>query len=434
MLQKMSDLRLLLSIYVLTIFTLPTYTQEMGIIGPMIGHTDTQTSYLWARLPAPGQYQIDIRKSDVDEWTSFSSEVKLEHDLCTTWKITNLSSNTSYHYRLRQGDKILKDSHDLHFKTAPARDSKTAVHLAFGSCANTTEGNAAVWKRMAKSNLDALVLLGDTPYLDNTDETVQREKQRHFIGFEPFQDLVKSTPFWDSWDDHDFAVNDSDGTHEGKETSLKVFKEYRALASYGNGKEGIYTSFQYGPVDVFMLDTRWWSWTGPSFADPSKKTLLGEEQWEWLKAELKKSTAPFKIIACGMIWDDKKNAEKDDWETYGHERTALFNFIGEEKIPGVVLIGGDIHVTRVLRYPTEEQVGYPLYQLISSPLHHKTIASLNVPHPYLIRDAVEPNTFLRITVDNQITPAVLRAEFINKNGERLFDDITITEDELKPKK
>ena len=31
----------------------------------------------------------------------------------------------------------------------------------------------------------------------------------------------------------------------------------------------------------------------------------------------------FKLLACGMIWDDKKNGESDDWGTYMHERQAL---------------------------------------------------------------------------------------------------------------
>jgi alkaline phosphatase D len=186
-------------------------------------------------------------------------------------------------------------------------------------------------------------------------------------------------------------------------------------------------------LEVFLLDTRWWSWTAPSYADPTERTLLGKIQWEWLKKSLLESKATFKIIACGMIWDDKKNDEKDDWGTYKYERDALFDFIGEEKISGVVLVGGDIHVSRVLRYKTEKKVGYPLYQFITSPLHERTIKSLNVPHPDLIRDAVIPHTFMKITADNTVLPATLRAEFIDKDGKRLFDDVSITIDQLSSK-
>jgi alkaline phosphatase D len=206
--------------------------------------------------------------------------------------------------------------------------------------------------------------------------------------------------------------------------------EYRPNSSFGNGNEGVYTKFRYGPVEVFLLDTRWWSWTGPSFSDSTKKSLLGKSQWQWLTEALRGSDATFKLIACGMIWDDKKNSEKDDWGTYMHERDALFAFIGKERISGVVLIGGDIHVSRVLRYKTEEQIGYPLYEFITSPIHSGVIPSLNVPHPDLIRDAVHPHTFMRITVDTTVEPVTLTAEFIDKDGRRLFEDIKVTIEQL----
>ena len=41
-----------------------------------------------------------------------------------------------------------------------------------------------------------------------------------------------------------------------------------------------------------------------------------------------------------MIWDDKKNGEKDDWGTYYYERDAIFDLIKQEKIPGCLLLGG----------------------------------------------------------------------------------------------
>src|SRR5258705_10524640 len=42
---------------------------------------------------------------------------------------------------------------------------------------------------------------------------------------------------------------------------------------------------------------------------------LGEAQWTWLQAGLKRSTAPFKLLACGVIWDDKENHSHDHWGT-----------------------------------------------------------------------------------------------------------------------
>lgn len=418
------------------------------MIGPLVGHTDSESAIIWARVPSEGYFTIEIRMKDTIRSRFYQSKTTQEDDFCITWKITDLKPDTLYQYRIIKGRRcglrllnrfrsifgvkvpVLPDGQEFVFRTAPAVVTPASVSIAFGSCAREDDDSRAVWNRVGTSNVDAVVLLGDTPYIDSTTLGVQRRRYREFSSVVEFQNLMRSTPFWGTWDDHDFGANDSDGTLPGKENSRKVFMEYRPNGSFGNGTEGVYTKFRYGPVEVFLLDTRWWSWTGPSFSDSTKKSLLGKSQWQWLTEALRGSDAPFKLIACGMIWDDKKNSEKDDWGTYMHERDALFAFIGKERISGVVLIGGDIHVSRVLRYKTEEQIGYPLYEFITSPIHSGVIPSLNVPHPDLIRDAVHPHTFMRITVDTTVEPATLTAEFIDKDGQRLFEDIKVTLEQL----
>ncbi|MCH2611458.1 MAG: alkaline phosphatase D family protein, partial [Pirellulales bacterium] len=228
---------------------------------------------------------------------------------------------------------------------------------------------------------------------------------------------------------HDFGLNDSDGRLKGKERSRKAFMEYRANQSFGHDDQGIYTKFRRGGVEVFLLDTRWFARTEPSPVAPEKPTLLGKRQWAWLKQGLEESTAPFKVIACGMIWDDKENRESDDWGTYHYERQALFDFLGEKNISGVVLIGGDIHCSRWLEYKTNEQVGYPIRQFIVSPIHNRVIPTLNVAHPDLIKGAAIPNVWLRLEVDTGTSPATLHARWMQMNGRKMWD-VMLTEDDL----
>ncbi|WP_455359546.1 alkaline phosphatase D family protein [Streptomyces sp. SYSU K21746] len=192
----------------------------------------------------------------------------------------------------------------------------------------------------------------------------------------------------------------------------------RLLTTRGDG-QGIYTSFRRGPIEVFLLDPRWFSRTEPSWADPSKPTCLGTVQWDWLRERLSSSTAPFKALASGMIWDDKQNSESDDWGTYAHEREAIFDFIDAERIPGCFLIGGDIHVSRALNYGP--RVGYDLWQFIVSPLHGSTIPGLNVPSPHLVHSAVEPHVFLKLVADTTVSSPTLTASWINRAGRRLFE-------------
>ncbi|MBB5039501.1 alkaline phosphatase D family protein [Prosthecobacter dejongeii] len=372
------------------------------------------------RAQTSGEYVLQITPETGGETISVIAHAQPEHDLCLHWKIEGLAADTRYRYRILAGDRPLAAAKEQVLRTAPAVNRSSQVRLAISSCAREDAGSRAVWKRMAEEKVDAVILIGDTPYIDSTDLAIQTRRHQEFAAVPEYQELLRSRPCWWTWDDHDFGGNDTCGLLPGKENSRLAYTRYRPQASFGDGQEGIYTCFRYGPVEVFMLDARWFSMTAASYASPTKPTLLGQKQWQWLQEKLLASTAPFKLLACGMIWDDKENKELDDWGTYVHERKALEKFIGDHQIPGVIYIGGDIHASRVLKYPTQKTVGYDLIQFIASPIHSSTIAALNVYHPDLVRSAVEPHVFLIMDIDSNVTPPRLSAELVNKDGERVF--------------
>lgn len=388
-------------------------------VGPMVGHVSETTAKVWYRPTAPGTYRLEIRESgDNGKTQTVEAEATIDNDLCLVWNVVNLKPGTRYDYAVG-GELASKSLSASYLTTAPAADSRRKTCLAFGSCADSKP--SSLWTQIEERGAEGLVLLGDTPYIDSTKLETARTKQRKFLQVPELAALIRHTPFWATWDDHDFAGNDTDGRVKGKENTRRAFLEYRANADGGQDDQGIYTSFRYGAIEVFLLDTRWFARTEPSPVDPDQPTLLGKRQWEWLQAELTKSTAPFKIIACGMIWDDKENTESDDWGTYAYEREALFDFIGRKRITGVVLIGGDIHCSRLLRYKTTGQAGYPIHQLIVSPIHDRTIPALNVAHPDLIKGAAVPHVWLRLEADTTRTPATLHAEWVQRDGQPMWD-------------
>lgn len=401
---------------------------DKRVTGPMVGHVGTTSANLWFRPSEPGEYTLIVSSGGAEQQTA-TATAKPEHDLCVTWKINGLQPATKVHYEIVSADGKRFSAETYHFETAPEPTTPGKVCLAFGSCAHNKP--LALWTQMDESGIDGLVLLGDTPYIDSTKLEVARQKHREFLQVPELAKLIDHTPTWGTWDDHDFGRNDSDGRLPGKENNRQALIEYRANREYGHGGQGIYTKFEYGPIEVFLLDTRWFARTEKSPVDPSQPTLLGAEQWKWLQASLLASKAKFKLLTCGMIWDDKKNSESDDWGTYTHERDALYRFIGEHQISGVVLIGGDIHCSRLLKYDTEKTVGYPIHQFIVSPIHHSTIPKLNVPHPNLVRGEAFPHVWLRLEVDSTQTPARLHAQWVQMQGIPMWD-ITLTEDDLTP--
>ena len=396
-------------------------------VGPMIGHVSESSAILWFRPSDPGRYELRVTEQHSENTIVNTTESRSDDDRCVKWEISDLKPATQYRYEIHHdGSAIASDASQI-FSTAPAENTKVKTCLAFGSCAES--GPLKLWSQMAEHGADGLVLLGDTPYIDTLDLGILRAKHREFLSIPQLAAFGKSRPVWGTWDDHDFGLNDSDGRLKGKERSRKAFMEYRANQSFGHDDQGIYTKFRRGGVEVFLLDTRWFARTEPSPVDPEKPTLLGKRQWAWLKQGLEESTAPFKVIACGMIWDDKENRESDDWGTYHYERQGLFDFLGEKNISGVVLIGGDIHCSRWLEYKTNEQVGYPIRQFIVSPIHNRVIPTLNVAHPDLIKGAAIPNVWLRLEVDTGTSPATLHARWMQMNGRKMWD-VMLTEDDL----
>jgi alkaline phosphatase D len=399
---------------------------ESPLLGPIVGPVDATSAMIWMRGGTAGSYVLEVTPASGGEAVRISASAEEKNDLCLHWKISGLRPATKYTYRVVKQNQPVAENAEQSFVTAPNTDLPTRVRLAVSSCAREDEGSRAVWQRMAAEKSDAVLLIGDVPYIDSTKLDRQTKRHREFAAVPEYQRLLSSRPCWWTWDDHDFAGNDTDGRAVGKENSRLAYTRYRPQQSYGDGSGGIYTSFRYGPVEVFILDTRWFSQTEPSFADPTKPTLLGKTQWEWLQSGLKASRAPFKLLACGMIWDDKENREKDDWGTYQYERVALEQFIAMEQIYGVILVGGDIHASRVLRYKTKKTIGYELLQFIASPIHANVIPSLNVYHPDLVRSAVEPHVFLLMDFDSTVTPARLQASLINRHGARVFTyDLTV---------
>ena len=396
-------------------------------VGPMVGHVSSNSAILWYRPQETGKYVLRVNAKDSTKEVRVVSSSSDETDRCLTWEVKGLKSATRFQYSIHSESKQVVDGDDCYFVTAPEDDSRTRVCLAFGSCAHSKP--LALWTQIEDRKAQGLVLLGDTPYIDSTNLATARKKHRAFLSIPELASVVRHLPVWGTWDDHDFGRNDSDGHLEGKEQSRRAFIEYRANESFGHRDQGIYTKFRYGPVEVFMLDTRWFARTEPSPVDPDKPTLLGRIQWQWLLKSLRESTASFKVIACGMIWDDKKSGESDDWGTYTHERNALFDFLGEAHISGVVLIGGDIHCSRLLKYKTDKQVGYPIHQFIVSPIHDSTIPSLNIAHPDLIEGAAVPHVWLRLEVDSTQKPATLHAEWVQMKGRNMWD-IKLSEEQL----
>jgi alkaline phosphatase D len=430
--QRLYDACLPVLTIALVLVALAAQAAPPPVTGPMVGHVDERSAHIWLRPAGPAEVTLTVQDPAGKTVFEERKAAEAERDFCIAWKVGELTPATGYSYSFtwQKGGDAAAAAGPWPFRTAPPADLPGRASLAFGSCAS--EKFPAVWERMAVEGAEAVFLCGDTPYIDSSDLAKNRQRHRAFLAQPGLAELIRTRPTLGTWDDHDFGGNDSDATKVDRETIRKVFLEYRAHEAFGGEGEGIYTKFRRGPVEVFLIDARYFSQTGPSPVDPKKKTLLGARQWEWLKSELAASTAPFKILVTGMVWHDKPNKEKDDWQTYAHEREALFDFLAENKIGGVVLLGGDVHVSLLLEHLPAERLGYPLFEYVVSPLHASVIPSL-VPtkDKRLLWSAVEPNVFLRTVADTTGDVPTLTSTWIQMDGKRLHEHVITLEPAAK---
>ncbi len=395
--------------------------------GPFRGHVDTSSLHVWARASEPGEFALEVVDVVGDGAQRAFATATAEHDNTLHFVVSGLRAATSFGLRIRSGDAVVYESAAGAWSAAIADDAAAAT-IVFGSCAEERRRpEQAIWSRILERRPDALVLLGDTPYIDDGTLAGRRRRYREFFAFEPVARTLAAIPTWSTWDDHDYATNDVFGKIRGGDVARGVFVDYHAHASYGDGTHGIHTSFRRGPIEVFLLDTRTFADTESSVLAPNERTLLGKAQTEWLQRGLAASTAPFKVLACGMVWNAAvRNGKADCWGNWIAERDALLRWIGANDVRGVVLVSGDVHRSRVILHPVAALAGYDVPEFVSSPLAQDVMESNRVDGPGLLFDAGEPESCLCLAVAN----GDLVATFVAGDG-REFHRRTVEARELR---
>ncbi len=182
------------------------------------------------------------------------------------------------------------------------------------------------------------------------------------------QPLLANAANYAIWDDHEYGPNDADRTYVHKDKTLRAFQLFWGNPSYGLpgacGPNGITSYFQWGDVDFFLLDNRWFR--PPNDCKTCEKTILGKEQLEWLIEALAASKATFKLVAVG----GQVLNTVERWETWANlapeERNYLLGRLAAEGVRNVIFLTGDRHHTELSKFVNEQ--GWTVYDLTSSPL------------------------------------------------------------------
>ena len=295
--------------------------------------------------------------------------------------------------------------------------------IGFGGGSGYVPENERMWDTIGAIEPRALLLLGDNVYIDDPETPEMQRFHYYRRQSQPeWGKLAKAVPIYSIWDDHDFTTNDGWGGPDIEKPSWKrdvweIYKENWDNPYYGGGKEnpGCWFDFRIGNVHFIMIDGRYYR-ESPKDKSPS---MLGAVQMKWLKKTLADKPATFKVICSNVPMAPKvKPGSKDTWDGYSDERSAIYQFIADQKLPGVVILSADRHRSDAYKVDTEIEGMYPLFEFSSSRLTNQHVHKL-IDHSLFGYN--EKQSFGRVDFDLTVEDPTVKYTIINIDGKAIHD-------------
>lgn len=282
-------------------------------------------------------------------------------------------------------------------RTAPALDAWEPLQFAIASCQRYDTGRYAAWAHAAREPLDLVLFLGDYVYeypwlpwalrphpggyarsLDDWRTryaTYQRDPQ--------LQDAHAACPWMPIWDDHEVA-NDYTGLNGGERgfaarradayqaywEHLPLPQAMRPRRDVPGGALPLHGAHDWGRLArVLLLDGRQHrdtlacpAWNGGArrttahdcrALDDPRRSFLGAAQEAWLDGAWA-TDRPWNLLAQTTLlsrfaWSDpaagaaRTAVWNDGWDGYAPARARLLAGIAARRLPGAVVLGGDLH-------------------------------------------------------------------------------------------
>ncbi|MEM6263052.1 MAG: alkaline phosphatase D family protein [Bacteroidota bacterium] len=409
-----------------------TYLQA----GPMVGYCEMREVMLWVQTRIPAtvhiEYQAQNPKGPVFKTNAYNTT---EEEAYAAHLLANkVQPGLTYDYTLFINGSPVKRPYPTTFQTPPNwkyREEPPTMKIALGSCSYINDsiydrkgkpygGDPVIYTSIHEKRPDMMLWLGDNVYSREPDwwtRTGWYHRYSHSRKTEEMQALLGSTAHYAVWDDHDYGPNNSDRSYRAKDIAWETFQHFWANPSYGvNGKKGVTTSFVWGDAEFFLLDNRY-------FRDPNDKktqtrSILGEEQLQWLIDALISSTSKFKFVCMG----GQLINTVDKYENYANiapaERQYILNTIATEGIKNVIFLTGDRHHSELSKY---EKNGITIYDFTVSSLTARAYDAEKEPNALRVPGSqVGQHNFGIMTIEGPRKERTLVLEIFDKTGKSLW--------------
>ena len=381
---KIKMKKILLPLF-LFLFTVSFSQNNILQSGPMVGYCEMKEAMIWLQTTKEALVKIEYFAIDApnDTFSSDSYKSEISTGFTNHIVLNKLQPGKQYHYDVFLDGKKIILPYETTFSSKKLwlwREDAPDFTVAFGSCNYINEESVdrpgkgygsgyQIFESIHSKKPNIMLWGGDNVYLREADwdsKTGIYHRYTHSRSIKELQPLLASSQNFAIWDDHDFGPNDGDRSFYFKYETQNAFKNFWANKTYGtdaNQKEGIYSTFNWGDAQFFLLDDRFFK--SPNDRLTGEKTIIGTTQFEWLIDALSSSKATFKVIVIGgqVI---NPTARFENYENYPKEKQKLLSEIEANKIKGVLFLTGDRHFSELSKLNRENN--YPLYDWTVSPL------------------------------------------------------------------
>ncbi|OQD54076.1 alkaline phosphatase [Streptomyces phaeoluteigriseus] len=406
--------------------------------GVQTGDVTADSGLLWVRSDRPARMIVETSATE-----SFRNPRRWRGpllgagtDFTGTTRLHGLPSGQEIHYRV-----LLADPEDPRrtgepvtgsFRTVSSRRRDGVRFVWSGDLAgqgwgiNPELGGYRIYDAMAALDPDFFLCSGDNIYADGpisetvalpggrtwrnvtTEEKAKvaetlaefRGNFRYNLLDENLRAFNARVPSIIQWDDHEVTNNWypgeilTDARYTEKSVDVlaararQAFSEYFPISTLRRPHGRVHRVQHHGPLlDVFVLDMRTYrNANSPDDQSTDAQGILGEEQLAWLKRELSRSRAVWKVIASDMplglvvpdTGDGKPNieavAQGDPGAPLGRELqiAELLRFVKHRRITGTVWLTADVHYTSAQHYDPSRAAFKdfaPFWEFVSGPLN-----------------------------------------------------------------
>lgn len=376
-------------------------------LGIASGTPRANTVVLWTRLTGselPDSVPVQWELAHDEAFTRIAAkgtEQALADDAhCVHAEPGGLDPARGYWYRFSAlGQQSIKGF----TRTAPAPgDDVKTLDFAIASCQRFEHGYYAAWRDVAERPPELLLFLGDYIYEYQSSATALRRVsggrtttlahyRQRYADYKSDADLQAAhtkAPWLVIWDDHevendyanlqgerlqpDFASQRA-AAYRAWWEHMPLPKAMRPRLDVAGSAVRIYGSLDWGQLArIHLLDDRQYRdpqlcprpdrgggsnvvdlKSCPGLADPAR-TLLGAEQEQWLANNwslqqrwnlLAQQTLMARLSHTAPIEDGKVAGRywTDGWDGYAASRQRLLQTVADRKVPGTVVLGGDVH-------------------------------------------------------------------------------------------